>query len=234
MAAASQPAKRATMARSVLLLVVFSAVWATVHSLLAGRPVKQRVRERFGPQTDRWYRAGFVGLTGLTLWPILPLLLFLPDRLLYAVRGPSRWLMHAGQLVAAVGIGGAVAQTGLRRFVGIDPLLGKAPEAGESHQPESLETTRFYRYVRHPMFLSSILLIWLTPTMTVNLATAYFMATLYFSVGTFLEETKLVQTFGEAYRQYQQQVPRLIPRLGRGAQNATREELTHEQRRHAE
>jgi len=50
--------------------------------------------------------------------------------------------------------------------------------------------------------------------MTVNLATAYAMATLYFFVGTFLEENKSVEAFGDAYRQYQQQVPRLIPRLG--------------------
>jgi protein-S-isoprenylcysteine O-methyltransferase Ste14 len=201
--------------RSVLLLVVFSTVWATVHSLLASRPVKQRVRERFGSQTDRWYRVGFVGFTGLTLWPILPLLLFLPDRLLYAVRGPRRWLMHAGQLLAALGIAGAVAQTGFGRFVGLDQLLGQAPKAGEPQQAEVLQTTRFYRYVRHPMFLNSILLIWLTPTMTVNLATAFVMATVYFFVGTFLEENRSVQAFGEAYRLYQAQVPRLIPQPGR-------------------
>jgi methanethiol S-methyltransferase len=136
--------------------------------------------------------------------------------------------MHAGQLVAAVGIGGAVVQTGFGRFVGLDQLLGQAPKAGEPQQAEVLQTTRFYRYVRHPMFLNSILLIWLTPTMTVNLATAYVMATLYFLIGTFVEEKKSVQTFGEAYRRYQEQVPRLIPRLGRGAQNATREGLTQQ------
>jgi hypothetical protein len=97
MAANHQRSDGPTLARSVLILVVLSAIWATIHSLLASQPVKQRVRERFGPQTDRWYRVAFVGFTGRTLWPIVLLLLLLPNRLLYAVRGPWRRLMHVGQ-----------------------------------------------------------------------------------------------------------------------------------------
>jgi methanethiol S-methyltransferase len=211
----SQQVRGSTLAHSALLLVVLSALWATVHSLLASRPVKQRARERIGPQTDRWYRVAYVGFSALTAWPIVPLLLSLPNRLLYRVRGPWRWLMHAGQLLAVAGIAGSVAQVGFRRFVGLAQLQGKIPEAGTPQPVETLETTRFYGCVRHPMFLNAMLFIWLTPTVTVNLATAYVMATLYFLVGTVLEENRSEHTFGDAYRQYKQQVPRLIPRPGR-------------------
>ena len=197
------------LARSVVLLVVQSALWATLHSLLASRPVKQKVRERFGPQTDRWYRLAYVDITGLTLWPIVPLLLHLPNRLLYRVRGPWRWLMHAGQLLAVGWIAGSVHQVSFRRFVGLEQWRSKAPQA------DTLQTSRFYGCVRHPMFLGAMTFIWLTPTMTVNLLTAYTMATLYFLVATFLEENKLLAAFGDAYRQYRQRVPRLIPRPSR-------------------
>lgn len=197
------------MASSVALIVVVSVAWATLHSLLASRPVKARVRERFGQQTDRWYRAAFVAVTGLTLWPVVYLLLRLPSRLVYTVPGPWSWLMHAGQLLAVAAIVGSVRQVGgFRRFVGIEQWQGKIT------QPDTLQIGRFYGCVRHPMFLSAMTLIWLTPTITVTLLTGYVVATLYFVAATFLEENKLVATFGDTYRAYQQRVPRLIPRPG--------------------
>jgi protein-S-isoprenylcysteine O-methyltransferase Ste14 len=73
----------------------------------------------------------------------------------------------------------------------------------------------FYCYVRHPIYSFSLLLLWLTPAMTVNLLTVYVLTTLYFYVGSLHEERRLLAEFGEAYRDYQQQVPRLIPRPGR-------------------
>jgi protein-S-isoprenylcysteine O-methyltransferase Ste14 len=194
--------------RSVAILAVLSAIWATIHSLLASEPVKQSVRERFGPGSDRWYRVFFVVMAGLTLWPIVPLLMFLPDRNLYAVRTPWRWLLHAGQAAAGAETAGAVAQAGFPRFVGLAQLQG---EEGA----ERLETTRFYGCVRHPMTLFSLLLIWLSPTMTLNKLTAFVMASLYFLIGIRLEERKLSLKFGDAYRAYRAEVPRLIPRPGR-------------------
>jgi protein-S-isoprenylcysteine O-methyltransferase Ste14 len=200
-----------TLARSVLVIVSFCATWATVHSLLASRPVKRRVRERFGPRVDRWYHPAFVVFAALTLWPIIPLLLNLADRTLYVVRAPWRWLMRAGQVLAGAELLGAIAQVGFLRFFGLAQLLGL--DAGD--EPEALETTKFYGCVRHPMFLSGLLLFWLNPTMTVNLVAGFGMATLYFLAGTFLEERKLVRKFGDTYRQYREEMPRLIPRPGR-------------------
>jgi protein-S-isoprenylcysteine O-methyltransferase Ste14 len=197
--------KKPTLVRSVAILTVLSAIWATIHSLLASQAVKQRVREHFGPESDRWYRVFFVVMAGLTLWPIVPLLMFLPDRDLYAVRAPWRWLLHAEQAAAAAGIAGAVAQVGFSRFVGLAQLQGE-------RESERLETTRFYGCVRHPMTLSSLLLIWLSPTMTLTKMTVFGMATLYFLIGTRLEERKMSAKFGDVYRAYREEVPRLIPR----------------------
>ncbi|NJN97397.1 MAG: hypothetical protein HC875_26600 [Anaerolineales bacterium] len=47
--------------------------------------------------------------------------------------------------------------------------------------------------------------------MTLNLLVTYLLLTLYFYVGTFFEERRLLMEFGSAYRAYQQRVPRLIP-----------------------
>jgi protein-S-isoprenylcysteine O-methyltransferase Ste14 len=196
-----------TLLGSVAILIAFSAAWAAIHSLLASRTMKQKVRERLGPGSDRWYRAFFVTFAGLSLAPIVPLFLRLPDAVLWAVGSPWRWLMRAGQAAAAIGVAGAVVQVGLSRFVGLAQLWGKG-------KGEPLETNRFYACVRHPMALLSILVMWLSPTMTWNQAAVYGMATLYFYVGTFLEERKLVEQFGETYEAYREEVPRLVPRPG--------------------
>ena len=51
----------------------------------------------------------------------------------------------------------------------------------------------------------------LWPHMTVNLAAFFAVSTAYFYLGSIPEEQKLVEEFGDAYRRYQQLVPRLIP-----------------------
>ena len=43
----------------------------------------------------------------------------------------------------------------------------------------------------------------------------FLLFTLYFWLGSIHEESRLVAEFGEAYKEYQTLVPRLIPRLRR-------------------
>ena len=56
----------------------------------------------------------------------------------------------------------------------------------------------------------SIMALW--PQMTANLAAFFAVSTAYFYLGSIPEEDKLIDEFGDAYRRYQQSVPRLIPR----------------------
>jgi hypothetical protein len=104
-----------------------------VHSLLASLPLKNWKRRVFGAEVDRWYRLAFNALAAITILPIFPMLATLPDRTLYMVPAPWRWLMVCGQVLAPAGL-----------------------------------------------------------------------------VGLFHEERRLLAEFGDAYRDYQQQVPRLI------------------------
>jgi len=47
--------------------------------------------------------------------------------------------------------------------------------------------------------------------MTINRLALFGALSVYLYVGTFFEERRLVHEFGDAYREYQRQVPRLIP-----------------------
>jgi protein-S-isoprenylcysteine O-methyltransferase Ste14 len=67
--------------------------------------------------------------------------------------------------------------------------------------------------MRHPLYTGGIILIWLTPLMTVNTLTLNIIVTLYLIIGARFEESRLLHEFGQAYADYQRQVPMLIPRF---------------------
>jgi len=71
-----------------------------------------------------------------------------------------------------------------------------------------------HRYVRHPLYLGTLLLIWSLFLFFPSLGNfiACGMITLYTLIGIRLEESKLLRQFGQAYADYRRQTPMLIPR----------------------
>ena len=65
--------------------------------------------------------------------------------------------------------------------------------------------------MRHPLYLGCSLLLAFEPDRTWNGAATAAAVMAYFYIGTFLEERRLVRTFGEEYREYQRRVPRFFP-----------------------
>ena len=68
-----------------------------------------------------------------------------------------------------------------------------------------------YRYVRHPLMLSLLCLLWTQPVVTVNLAVFNAGMTLYIAVGVLLEERDLGRRFHPGYAAYRRRVPALLP-----------------------
>jgi len=81
-----------------------------------------------------------------------------------------------------------------------------------SSPPESLLVIRGpYRWVRHPFYFLSLLMIWSCPDLTKDRLVFNVLWTAWTVVGTVLEERDLVACFGDSYRDYQRKVPILIP-----------------------
>lgn len=191
---------------SVIILIIFFTAYAVLHSLLAGLTVKTWTQRVFGPGVERWYRLVYNIIAVITLLPLFPLLAWLPTQTLYLAPTPWRWLMLGGQLLTLVALLVTLLQTGLFHFLGLAQLIARQPNEGGA-----LNVNGFYSWVRHPLYSFSLLFLWLTPVMTINLLTTYLLFTLYFYVGTFFEERRLLAEFGSVYRDYQQRVPRLLP-----------------------
>jgi protein-S-isoprenylcysteine O-methyltransferase Ste14 len=78
-----------------------------------------------------------------------------------------------------------------------------------------LVTDGWYAYVRHPLYLGTLILFWLVPEMTVNRLAIIAALSIYLVVGAYFEERKLLKDFGEAYAEYKAKTPMLIPKIGK-------------------
>lgn len=69
-----------------------------------------------------------------------------------------------------------------------------------------------YRWVRHPLYFCSLLMIWSSPIVTSDRLLFNLLFTIWMMIGMVMEEKDLVKSFGNSYLDYQKRVPMLIPR----------------------
>ena len=186
--------------------------FALVHSATVSGRWHGWLRRRVGDRRFLAFHRLFYTLLSVATFTLLVLhLRSIPDRPLYSLFPPWRWLFRLLQ-----GAGLAIL---LRTPVRLPEFLGfrQALSGLRSSPPQDAEpaprlyTGKTYGLVRHPLYLGCIALLLFQPDQTVVSAASSGMATLYFYVGTFHEEARLVREFGQAYREYRATVPRLVP-----------------------
>lgn len=190
------------------IISVFSlTAFAVIHSLTASLPFKRLLVRGLGSRADRLYMPAYSLVAVLTISPLAYLLYKNPGRTLYRIPSPWRWLMVGGQLIAAL-IAPKAFQDAPHRF-----KIRSQLSAPQTLEAGSLNIKGIYRWIRDPFLLSGLVMIWLTPIMTVNLLVIYLLTTVYLFIGSLHWEKRLVAQFGDEYREYQKRVHRIIPRL---------------------
>jgi protein-S-isoprenylcysteine O-methyltransferase Ste14 len=94
--------------------------------------------------------------------------------------------------------------------LGIKPVLGLIRGFDASGKP-SFTVKGPYRWVRHPIYLFSIIVFWACPDISADRILFNTLWTVWIFIGARLEESDLVNVFGENYRNYQKTVPMIIP-----------------------
>ncbi|MBL8850968.1 MAG: hypothetical protein JNG89_14915 [Planctomycetaceae bacterium] len=175
--------------------------FAIPHSLLLWPPVRARLRA--------WIAAEFYGCAFCTATCFSLLLMFWgwrsDARLLWEVEGTGRtivrcaFLLSWGALVYSLWISGLGRQTGWTTWYA---WLRRVTPPRPEFAPQS-----WYRWLRHPIYLSFLGLLWFTPTMSLDRAVLTAVWTGYIFVGSRLKDLRLEAYIGEPYRAYQSRVP---------------------------
>jgi methanethiol S-methyltransferase len=123
--------------------------------------------------------------------------------------GAPYWLMRALFFLAIIG-----SYFTIRTLRFFDPLGIKeifSHLKGKSTKESLLTVQGAYRWVRHPLYFFSLLMIWSQVSVTSDRLLFNGLWTFWIIIGAFLEERDMVASFGDAYRNYQHKVPMLIP-----------------------
>jgi protein-S-isoprenylcysteine O-methyltransferase Ste14 len=184
-----------------------SVLFGALHSTLASNWMKRLSARAWPTFASKYYRLGYVVMASLTSLAFASTVVLLPDQRIYAIPFPFVLLTLAIQLAAILAAFLSMWQGGMMSFLGVDVLLNRKLTSPD----ETLKVDGFYKYMRHPIYSFSFLVMWLFPVMTWNLLAFFLGCTVYSLIGSYFEEKRLLVQFGESYKAYQAKTPAFIP-----------------------
>jgi protein-S-isoprenylcysteine O-methyltransferase Ste14 len=175
--------------------------------------IYRRVRsQQTGESLDRWQEGRFILFTlrPLGIAAMLAVLVFVisPGWMAWSSVPLPAWLRWIGVVIGA--LGGALLVWTLKH------LGTNLTDTVVTRQQHTMITTGPYAYVRHPFYVSAALAFLANSLVTANwfvfVTGALALALLVVRCRT--EEAKLIERFGDAYRDYMRQTGRFWPRVG--------------------
>ena len=185
-----------------LWLILGWIVYFFLHSFLARQSLKQWMSDNIN--LNRYYRLVYSMISIIGMFALL-VLNGSYDQTLLIPR--TRETIYFSLMLTAFGviiIGRSFKVYSLKKFLGL-----------KKEQKSELQIRGILKYVRHPIYSGTILILigfwFFNPT----LATTFtcLIALVYLPAGIWLEEKSLIKEFGDAYRDYKRKVPSLIPKF---------------------
>jgi protein-S-isoprenylcysteine O-methyltransferase Ste14 len=178
-------------------LLLFSA-FALHHSVLARTPMKRLMTRGVPPDLVR------------TAYVLVASALLVAMCLRWQPIGGQMYRLGGAAAVAGVLLQWAGVVVGVLAVRRID--LGELSGVSDPKPAERLQCMGPFRYVRHPLYLGWVLMVFGAPLMTVDRLLFAAVSTAYLLIAMPFEEAGLVTQFGSDYLEYRQQVRwRLIP-----------------------
>jgi protein-S-isoprenylcysteine O-methyltransferase Ste14 len=127
------------------------------------------------------------------------------------ISGFFRWSLRAVSFLSLLGFYWGVKALRFFDPFGLRPIFNRLRGRNPASMPITVAGP--YRWVRHPLYLFMILMIWSCPDLTRDRLLFNLLWTVWVVIGSYFEETDLIAEFGDAYRDYQKRVPMLVPLL---------------------
>jgi protein-S-isoprenylcysteine O-methyltransferase Ste14 len=205
------------MSQELINVIAAMLIYGVLHSLTAAIRVKAVIVALMGQRAYLGlYRLFYNSISAITLLPVLALIVAEPGRDVWSVDGAPALAFRALQLVGVLGVLISFIQIDALRFAGLRQVLAYLNGESLPLPPEPLSRGGVYGLVRHPLYFFSMLFLWFEPMMSAAWLGFCIGSTLYFLLGSLLEERKLHKAFGEDYAAYQREVAWMIPFVKRG------------------
>jgi protein-S-isoprenylcysteine O-methyltransferase Ste14 len=193
-------------ATSLALLALAWLLYALLHSALASLAAKRFVAAR-RPALMPAYRLAFNAVAVLGLLPVAWLYWRHPGPVLWQWSGWAAWVANGIALAAVLGVFASMRHYDGGEFLGLRQWRGRVRSVEDQ---EAFRLSPLHRHVRHPWYFLALVIVWTRDMHAATLVSALAI-TLYFVVGSRLEEHKLIAYHGERYRRYMRRVPGLLP-----------------------
>jgi protein-S-isoprenylcysteine O-methyltransferase Ste14 len=193
--------------RPLGLDVVLFTVFAAHHSVFA----RDGVKARLAAIPRRLIRSVYVWIASLLLIAVCLLWQTIGGDV-YQVPTAGAIALALVQLVGLWFIAGAVARIDPLELAGIRSENASGAGSTAAARPSALQITGPYRWVRHPIYLGWILLVFGVAHMTGDRLAFAVVSSLYLIAAVPWEERSLRQSFGADYDRYTRQVRwRVLP-----------------------
>ncbi len=181
-------------------------IYFALHSWLASLHLKKWVANHW-PGFMPAYRLAYNTLSIVLLLPLLWLMHQNPGPLLWEWHGLMAMVMNGLMLAAIGGFAWSLGSYDNKVFLGWTQWKNRHRAIED---PDRLFISSLHRFVRHPWYFFILVILW-TQDIHFSQLVTYGLISVYLVIGSRLEERKLVKQFGEAYQQYMQKVPGLVP-----------------------
>lgn len=196
----------------IILIVLIFSLFGFLHSYFASEKIKAKFKIYF-PYMLPFYRLiynFFAVIEVVFLFKFSPK----PDVIIYDFQFPFDLIIIFFQFISIAGFIWTLNYFDAQEFLGLNQIKRWKNSNYDIETLDEQSELNFngpYKYCRHPLYFFSILFLILRPTMNLFYFIFAVCSTVYFYVGTFFEEKRLVNKFGEKYISYQRNVPRIFP-----------------------
>ena len=191
--------------KALIINAGLSLLFFIQHSAMIRKSFREKMA-RFLPEA--YFSAVFAIASGIALMIVM---LFWQQTMYSFVDadGVLYWVLRLLFLVSVGGFYWGSSTLGL-----FDPFGKRAIKKhlnSAKSEPMPFTVKGPYRWVRHPLYFFTLIMIWSFPHLTADRMLFNTLWSIWLIAGSILEERDLVRAFGNEYREYQLKVPMLIP-----------------------
>ena len=188
------------------LLCILWILWCFLHSWLVTTRTTLWFRKQFRDKFV-FYRIFYNLFSLITVLPLFYWQRTIPGPIVFPLSPYLMLFKYAALIFSVIVIAGSFVSFDIWEFIGIRHTV-----SGDQEKEPVIKKHGFYGIVRHPMYLGGI--IFFTASMThapLPQFLGYLILAIYMIIGTVREDRRLARELGDVYRNYQKEVPMILP-----------------------